>query len=162
MAALAAPVGGPAVTGAAARLLPEGFEVLVTAVHPSEREQLQALARQHGFQLLTAVGKAPPHLVITRNVRSPKYRAVVRATPAVPIVTPEWLLACAREGRRLPYDGFRVGPFLGLTVCFSGISPSRKQALARQVLEAGGHHSAQLDRRCTHLVTVSTESEKYK
>ena len=155
-------MGGPAATGAAARLLPEGFEVLVTAVHPSEREQLQALARQHGFQLLTAVGKAPPHLVITRNVRSPKYRAVVRATPAVPIVTPEWLLACAREGRRLPYDGFRVGPFLGLTVCFSGISPSRKQALARQVLEAGGHHSAQLDRRCTHLVTVSTESEKYK
>ena len=72
MAALAAPVGGPAVTGAAARLLPEGFEVLVTAVHPSEREQLQALARQHGFQLLTAVGKAPPHLVISRNVRSPK------------------------------------------------------------------------------------------
>ncbi len=162
------PVGalsGPAMaapTGPTARLLQKGFEVLCTAVHPSEREQLQALAREHGFELLTSVGKAPPHLVITRSVRSPKYRAVMRSDPAVPVVTPDWLLDSARQGRRLPYDGYRVSPFQGLTICFSGISAGRKLALAKVVQQVGGHHSACLDKKCTHLVTESTESDKYK
>jgi topoisomerase (DNA) II binding protein 1 len=153
---MAAPPAPPA------RLLPAGFEILCTAVHPSEREQLQALAQEHGFQLFTSVGKVPPHLVITRSVKSPKYRAVMRSNPAVPVVLPDWLLASAQQGRRLPYDGYRVGPFLGLTICFSGISVSRKQALSKQVQQVGGMHSAALDKKCTHLVTESTQTEKYK
>lgn len=153
----------PAGRTGAARLFPEGFEVLITAVHPSEREALQAVAREHGIQLLAAAGAArPPHLVITKSVRSPKYRAVVRADPSVPVVTPSWLLACVKEGRRLGYEGYRVGPFTGLTICFSGISASRKAALARQVQAVGGTHSACLDKKCTHLVTASTESDKYR
>lgn len=145
------------------RLFPSGFEVLCTSVLPSEREQLEAAARQHGIELVSAVRKdRPPHLVITRSVRSPKYRAVLRTDPDVPAVTPNWLLACVQQGKRLGYDGFRVGPFHGLTICFSGISAAKKQALARQVADAGGAHSAALDKKCTHLVTVSTESDKYK
>lgn len=128
-AAMAAPAAVPAT-----RLFPSGFEVLCTAVHPSERERLQAVAAEHGIQLVSAVRKqTPPHVVVTRSVRSPKYRAVIRASPGVPVVTPDWLLACARQGRRLPYDPYRVGPFTGLTLCFSGISAARKQALAAQV-----------------------------
>ena len=62
----------------------------------------------------------------------------------------------------LPYDGYRVGPFQGLTVRLSGLSAARKAALAGLVAGGGGVHSPALDKKCTHLVTVSTQSEKYK
>ena len=68
----------------------------------------------------------------------------------------------AQAGRVLPYDGYRVGPFQGLTVRLSGLSAARKAALAGLVAGGGGVHSPALDKKCTHLVTVSTQSEKYK
>lgn len=152
----------PAPAPPAQRLFPSGFEVLCTAVHSAEREALAEVCRAHGIQLLTGVRKTPPHVVVTRTVRSPKYRLVMRTSPEVPAVSPDWLLACARQGRRLGYDGYRLGPFTGLLVCFSGLSQSKKAALAKQVQAGGGLHSACLDKKCTHLVTISTDSDKYK
>lgn len=67
-----------------------------------------------------------------------------------------------QAARLQPYDAFRVGPFCGLTVCFSGLSASRKVALAELVARGGGQHSPALDKKCTHLVTNSAASEKYR
>lgn len=64
--------------------------------------------------------------------------------------------------RLLPYTDYRVGPLHALTVCFSGLAASRKAALAGLVVRAGGQHSSHLDRKCTHLVTLSTDSDKYR
>lgn len=69
-----------------------GHWVLITAVHPRERDELARLVAQAGGESQTGVSlRDPPHLVITRSVRSPKYRALLRAHPHTPVVTPEWL-----------------------------------------------------------------------
>lgn len=81
-----------------AQLLPQ-WRVLVTAVHPREREALAVQLAQCGGEFLTAFStRDPPHLVITRSVRSPKYRALLRAHPHTPVVTPDWLAASVQVG----------------------------------------------------------------
>lgn len=209
-----------------------GWRVLVTAVHPREREDVSERLVAAGVEVLSAFSnRDPPHLVITRSVRSPKYRALMRVHPHTPVVTPDWLAASVQvriaswasrfvqclaaerpvphsvvkhgtqvEGRgtsyskrpfpaacpwpgphapasmfnppglfpapqagtQQPYDNFRAGPFMGLAVCLSGFNAAQKAALATIVTRGGGVHSPALDRRCTHLVTSSTESEKYR
>jgi hypothetical protein len=214
----------------------EGYGILCTAVHSRERDDLARQVVQWGGEFLSTFSvKDPPHLIITRSVRSPKYRALLRAHPHILAVTPEWLFSCAQAGgaaaallhwgllllavlcscclghaervfaqhryidrpeqqqrqpegrarpppptaghpptqplccaaclqagRLLPYDSFRVGTFHGLTICFSGLSAGKKTAMAASVCRAGGQHSAALDKRCTHLVTNSTDSDKYR
>jgi hypothetical protein len=76
-----------------------GYGVLCTAVREREREELARLVQQCGGEFLTAFStKDPPHLVITRSVRSPKYRALLRAHPHTPVVTPEWLFTSVEVG----------------------------------------------------------------
>ncbi|PSC67627.1 DNA topoisomerase 2-binding 1-A isoform X1 [Micractinium conductrix] len=141
----------------------DGYWVLVTAVRPQEREPLMRQVAECGGEVVAAVRASdPPHVVLTRSVRSPKYRGLMRVAPHTPVVTPDWLTASLQAGRVLPYDGYRVGPFQGLTVRLSGLSAARKAALAGLVAGGGGVHSPALDKKCTHLVTVSTQSEKYK
>ncbi|KAL4420056.1 hypothetical protein ABPG77_007495 [Micractinium sp. CCAP 211/92] len=140
-----------------------GWRVLVTAVHPREREDVSERLVAAGVEVLSAFSnRDPPHLVITRSVRSPKYRALMRVHPHTPVVTPDWLAASVQAGTQQPYDNFRAGPFMGLAVCLSGFNAAQKAALATIVTRDGGVHSPALDRRCTHLVTSSTESEKYR
>ena len=100
-----------------------GHWVLITAVHQREREELAHLVAQAGGESQTAFSvRDPPHLVITRSVRSPKYRTLLRAHPHTPVVTPEWLAASAQVRRR----------WLGW-VCSSGRrSCCQKQLNARQ------------------------------
>ena len=208
----------------------EGYGILCTAVHSREREEMARQVELWGGEFLSTFSvRDPPHLVITRSVRSPKYRALLRAHPHTPAVTPEWLSSCAQAGpcrrcplpvhacccwtalaaaaavmqrvthrslsslgeqqlpggmqgrcrlcqppntaaclprpqagRLLPYDSFRVGAVHGLVVCFSGLSAGKKAALAASVCHAGGQHSPALDKRCTHLVTNATDSDKYR
>ena len=67
-----------------------------------------------------------------------------------------------QEGRLQSYDEFRVRPFLGLTVCFSGLGLQRKSELAKLVEHNGGQHSPALDKQCTHLVTDTSAGPKYR
>lgn len=84
-----------------------GHWVLITAVQPRERDELARLVAQAGGESQTAFSvRDPPHVVVTRSVRSPKYRSLLRAHPHTPVVTPEWLAASARV-RGLPGDPFR-------------------------------------------------------
>lgn len=77
----------------------DGYTVLVTAVHVREREELARTLSACGGQFTSSVSlKDPPHVVITRSVKSPKYRALLRAHPHTPVVTPEWLAASAQVG----------------------------------------------------------------
>lgn len=144
------------------KLLPH-HRILLTGLYPAEREKLAALVAGLGGEVCAFISRNDlPHTVITRNVRSAKYRAVLRLDAAIPVLLPEWLHDSAAAGRLVPHSGYRVGPFLGLTICFSGLSAQRKSTLSAQVEQLGGMHSPPLDKRCTHLVTNSTDSEKYR
>ena len=77
----------------------EGYGILCTAVHSRERDELARQVVQWGGEFLSTFSvKDPPHLIITRSVRSPKYRALLRAHPHILAVTPEWLSSCAQAG----------------------------------------------------------------
>ena len=104
-----------------------GHWVLITAVQPREREELARLVAQAGGESQTAFSvRDPPHVVVTRSVRSPKYRSLLRAHPHTPVVTPEWLAASARV-RGLP-----GGPFEplggGVWLNFKGCTTIEVQA----------------------------------
>lgn len=80
-----------------------GWRVLVTAVHQREREQVAERLVAAGAEVLSAFSiRDPPHLVITRSVRSPKYRTLMRAHPHTPAVTPDWLAASVQVGQGEP------------------------------------------------------------
>lgn len=68
----------------------------------------------------------------------------------------------SQAGHLLPYDSHRVGPFLGLVVCLSGLLASHKATLAAVIAAGGGLHSPALDKKCTHLVVDAPEGAKYK
>lgn len=144
-------------------ILPD-WRILVTCVTLDDRSKLQKLVGDLGAHWLAAAPspKDPPHLIITRNVAAPKFRAVVRSNAQVPCVLPEWLYTTAREGRCLGFDAYRVRPFQGLVVCMSGLSANRKSELTKMVEGNGGSCQAHLDKRCTHLVAIATNSAKYR
>jgi hypothetical protein len=138
--------------------------VLCTSLYASERSAVERLAVEHGGVLVGSRVSIndPPHVVITRSVRSHKYRAVMRIESTIPVVGPAWLADSVAAGRQLPHAAYRVGPFQGLVVCLSGLNPAKKAALAAAVSAHGGQHSAHLDRKCSHLVAASTDTDKYR
>jgi topoisomerase (DNA) II binding protein 1 len=139
------------------------LRILITGVSTNERGSLVKLAKHQGAVLLSAAtANDPPHVVMTRRVGTPKYFATMRHRPSTPVVTPEWLNASVSAGKRLPYADFAAGPFQGLIVCFSGLPVQEKNRLAALVTSRGGKHSPSLSTECTHLVTVSKESDKYR
>jgi hypothetical protein len=141
----------------------QDIRILCTNLSSRERDQIQRTAAQQGaVALAAAAAHDPPHVVITRRAGSPKYLAVLKRNPATPVVTPEWLNESVRVGQRLGYEGFRAPAFCGLLVCFSGLTIAQKNELAAAVLAQGGSHSPSLHADCTHLVTTSTDSDKFR
>ncbi|XP_063222118.1 DNA topoisomerase 2-binding protein 1-A isoform X2 [Bacillus rossius redtenbacheri] len=73
---------------------------------------MQALGArvQHVFSRVAVVDKdlLPASHLITQDTSSQKFRAAVKWH--LPVVTHEWLLACAAEDRRVPEDAFLVSP----------------------------------------------------
>ena len=144
------------------QLLPS-YQIVVTSVSRAEREALAALVAEHGATLVAGVNSGdPPHVLITRSVLSPKYRALMRSHPEVPVVTPDWLTESAAKGKLQHKATFRVGAFMGLTICLTGLNAAAKAATSRSIAQEHGRHSASLDRHCTHLVAHTTASDKYR
>jgi len=141
----------------------QDIRILCTSLRDKEKVNLQKIAAGQGAVVLsTATSNDPPHVIVTRRVGSPKYFSALRRNPRTPIVTPEWLTESVRKGQCLPFFDFAAGAFYGLIICFSGLPVAEKKALAKEVARLGGIHSPALSRECTHLVTVSTDSDKYK
>jgi twin BRCT domain len=140
----------------------QSIQILVTGVPEKEKRRLHDIAKSQGAVILsTANANDPPHVVITRTVGSPRYFTILKRNASIPIVTPEWLTSSVEKNTRLPYADFAAGAFEGLVICFSGLSVPEKKIFSKQVESQGGRHSPVLDRSCTHLVTESTQSDKF-
>ena len=141
----------------------QDLRILCSSLHSSEREAIPELARKQGAVVLSVVSPVdPPHVLITRRVATAKYTLVRRINPHTPVVLPKWLTSSIDAGKVLPYEDFALGVFHGLNICFSGLSVDEKNKLANDVVSRGARHSPALSTKCTHLITVSTDSEKYK
>ncbi|KAE8637416.1 hypothetical protein CSA_021602 [Cucumis sativus] len=69
-----------------------------------------------------------------------------------PIVSFSWLQQCWIEHRVVPQEGYRVLPFSGLNISVSGIPAGECKEMAKLILQNGGRYSADLTRKCTHLI----------
>ncbi|KAK6121566.1 hypothetical protein DH2020_044686 [Rehmannia glutinosa] len=69
-----------------------------------------------------------------------------------PIVSSNWLVQCWKEHRVVPQESYKVLPFSGLTICVSGIPADERKEVEKLVMQNGGKYSAELTKRCTHLV----------
>jgi topoisomerase (DNA) II binding protein 1 len=140
----------------------QSIQILVTGVDEKEKRSLHDIAKSQGAVILsTANANDPPHVVIIRRVGTPRYFTILKRNASIPIVTPEWLTSSIEQGTRLPYADFAAGVFQGLVICFSGLSVPEKKEFSKHVESQGGRHSPVLDHRCTHLVTSSTQSDKF-
>lgn len=141
----------------------DGLRVACAAVTSAEGAPLQDKLARGGAVLVDARSCAGGvDVVVTRSWHSAVLRACRSANPGVLVVTPEWATASLATGRRLPCAAHALPCFSGLTVCLSGMTSAAKQKLVALVEAHGGHHSSALDRRCTHLVTCTTSSDKYR
>ncbi|KDD76117.1 hypothetical protein H632_c348p0 [Helicosporidium sp. ATCC 50920] len=141
----------------------EGCRVLCTSVRHPERNELKDLILRHGGVLVIGedILLNPPNVVVTRAVRSPKL-ALLQARRAVDVVSPSWVTLSAAAGKRLPTADFALPPLAGFVVCLSGFTKDEKDALEADIVSAGAQHQAALDRRCSHLVTCTDTSDKYR
>lgn len=119
--------------------------------------------REEGATLITVFSvESPPDVVVTRSALATGSRLCRLSRPDIPAVTPDWVTACVSAGRLLAHHPHRLPCFSGMTICLSGLGSSEKQDLVQLVEAHNGRHSAALDRRCTHLVTCTTQSDKYR
>ncbi|KAL6768660.1 TOPBP1 [Auxenochlorella protothecoides x Auxenochlorella symbiontica] len=140
-----------------------GHRVLCTAVTVAERDRLVQHLREEGATLITVFSvESPPDVVVTRSALATGSRLCRLSRPDIPAVTPDWVTACVSAGRLLAHHPHRLPCFSGMTICLSGLGSSEKQDLVQLVEAHNGRHSAALDRRCTHLVTCTTQSDKYR
>lgn len=140
-------------------------QILCTGIPLTEKGTLCQALEEEGATLLQGfLPSKRPDVVITRSVLSESYNACRHIFPSVPAVTPEWAAEsiAGRVVLSTSEERFRVRCFTGLNICLSGLPSSGKQAMVEEIVSHGGKHSPSLDRRCTHLVTITTESDKYR
>ena len=140
----------------------EGTRVLTAGLTKTKRSEVAKVVEQLGGTMLTTCSASePPHVLIANDVKSARYLEVL-SIAKTPVLKVEWIFACDRAKRQLPYSGFRVPPLAGLVVCVTGVDQARRPALQATVESAGGSYSKDLVPKVSHLIAVSTKSEKYE
>jgi hypothetical protein len=144
-------------------LLFQELKALFTSLGSTERQDLEALWREHGGKVAGSVTpNDPPHVVVTRRVGSSKYISLMRRHPNTHVVSPEWIIKSVEQKKKVPYSQYRVGSLYGLKICLSGFDVDKKDQLARLISRNGGTHSPSLTKFCTHLVSTDKTTQKYK
>ncbi|XP_027159017.1 DNA topoisomerase 2-binding protein 1 [Coffea eugenioides] len=138
----------------------DGVKLLTSGFEMDERAEIAKLVTSMGGVLQTKASM-DVSFVIVKNVLAAKYKWALNVLKK-PIVTINWLHQCWREHRVVPQDSFRVPPFSGLTVCVSRIPADERKQMEQLILQNGGKYSAELTRKCTHLVSDAPEGDKYK
>ncbi|KAK6143199.1 hypothetical protein DH2020_023547 [Rehmannia glutinosa] len=99
---------------------------------------------------MTCLGKYISVLNVIRHIGNGEQWALNNLKK--PIVSSNWLVQCWKEHRVVPQESYKVLPFSGLTICVSGIPADERKEVEKLVMQNGGKYSAELTKRCTHLV----------
>ncbi|XP_021598332.1 DNA topoisomerase 2-binding protein 1 isoform X2 [Manihot esculenta] len=113
-----------------------------------------------GGQLL-AKASLDVSFVIVKNVLAAKYKWALNVLKK-PIVTINWLYQCWSEHRVVPQESYRVLPFSGLMICVTRIPADERKEIEKIITQNGGKYSAELTKKCTHLICDAPEGDKYK
>ena len=74
-----------------------------------------------------------------------------------------WITDCAASSTRLPEASYSVRPFVGLVITATQLPQQERYELQKVIEANGGTYEANLDLdRCTHLVAVAPEGDKFE
>ncbi|XP_073271085.1 uncharacterized protein [Primulina huaijiensis] len=138
----------------------DGVNILVSGFDKDEKVNIMKMVTAMGGVLL-AKASSDVSFVIAKNVLAPKYKWALNSLKK-PIVTLHWLIQCWKEHRVVPQDSYRVLPFSGLTICVTGIPADERKEIEKLVIQNNGKYSAELTKRCSHLVCDAPDGDKYK
>lgn len=138
----------------------DGSKVLASGFQGDEKIKIEKLVTAMGGVLQTQTS-SDVNFVIVKNVLAGKYKWALN-TLKKPIVTVNWLYQCWKEHRTVSQDSFRVLPFSGLTISVTRIPADERKKIEKLIIENGGKYSAELTKKCTHLISDAPEGDKYK
>ena len=140
----------------------EGTRVLTVGLPKHKVDDVEQMVRDLGGRLLNKCSTSePPHVLIASDVTSKKYLDVL-SVAKTPVLKAEWVYACHKARKQLPYGGFRVPALQGLVICVTGVDQARRPGVQATVEAAGGKYTKDLVRGTTHLIAVNTQSPKYE
>ena len=99
--------------------------------------------------------------IITDNIDFPDYDPAIDALKA--IVKPEWVFASISKGRLANPRQYSPDPrmfFSGLIVCCADLPVGDSDAIIGGVLAMGGLYSSAVTKQITHIVALTTETDK--
>ncbi|KAK4572702.1 hypothetical protein RGQ29_030934 [Quercus rubra] len=138
----------------------DGVKVLASGFEADEKVKIETLVTAMGG-VLHPKASLDVSFVIVKNVLAAKYKWALNILKK-PIVTIEWLHQCWNEHRVVPQESFRVLPFSGLTICVTQIPADERKEIEKLITQNGGKYSAELTKKCTHLICNAAEGDKYK
>ncbi|XAR49591.1 hypothetical protein NMG60_11032843 [Bertholletia excelsa] len=138
----------------------DGVKVLASGFEMDEKLEIGKMVTAMGG-VLHSKASMDVSFVIVKNVLAAKYKWALNILKK-PIVTLNWLHQCWKEHRVVPQEPYRVLPFSGLTICVSRIPADERKEMEKVVMQNGGKYSAELTKKCTHLVCDAPEGDKYK
>ncbi|KAF4372947.1 hypothetical protein G4B88_018112 [Cannabis sativa] len=136
----------------------DGVKVLASGFDANEKGKMEKLVTAMGG-VFHSKASLDVSFVIAKNVLASKYKWAVHILKK-PIVTVDWLYQCWNEHRIVPQESFRLLPFSGLNICVTGIPGDERKKMEKVIIQQGGKYSAELTKKCTHL--ISPEGDKYK
>ncbi|KAG8363676.1 hypothetical protein BUALT_Bualt19G0047200 [Buddleja alternifolia] len=128
----------------------DGVNILASGFEKDEKADIAKMVTAMGGVLHTKAS-SDVSFVIVKNVLAQKYKWALNNLKK-PIVTLNWLRQCWKEHRVVSQESYRVLPFSGLTICVSGIPADERKEMEKLVIQNGGKYSAELTKKCTHLI----------
>ncbi|XP_062116606.1 uncharacterized protein LOC133830610 [Humulus lupulus] len=138
----------------------DGVKVMASGFDADEKGKMEKLVSGMGG-VFHSKASSDVSFVIAKNVLAAKYKWAAHILKK-PVVTADWVYQCWNEHRIVPHESFRVLPLSGLTICVTRIPANERKEMEKIIVQSGGKYSAELTKKCTHLISDSPEGDKYK
>lgn len=103
--------------------------------------------------------------IVTRTIDFPEYSLLSDPSPNRNVVRPEWIAASIAKGKQVNPRHHSADPkmfFSGLIMTCADLPDSDKDAIIGYINTVGGMYSGSVTRQVTHIVALTTESDKCK
>ncbi|XP_037421757.1 DNA topoisomerase 2-binding protein 1-A-like [Triticum dicoccoides] len=137
----------------------DGVTILCSGFEKDQRARIEQLVTAMGGLLQTKVSM-DVNFVVAKDVSAAKYKWAVNSLKK-PIVNMNWLEQCWIEHRVVPHEPYRILPFTGLNICITKLDADKRKELMEIIEQNGGQYSANLTKKCTHLVANEPGGDKY-
>ncbi|PKA66789.1 BRCT domain-containing protein [Apostasia shenzhenica] len=137
----------------------DGVKVLASGFEKDEKVKIEKLVTAMGG-ILQPKTSMDVNFVMVKNVTAAKYKWAIHVLKK-PIVNMDWLDQCWIEHRVVPQEPYKILPFTGLTICVSRIPADERKEIEKLIIQNGGQYSADLTKKCSHLVSEAPAGDKY-